>query len=279
MLRPLESSDKTWLGSYANDFHSRFLSLLSYRFRTFDSITALSINESASSGAQLDPSYSPAPFTKESLDQILTPFDLKRLAAYANNLLDYHVIRMYISMMFLSSSYRLFQMPNCKIKQELPSKSLRIPLYRRIANFTLVDLLPRISEPYFRGRFSGIQLSSLQRAMLLAISLQRKDPDDFAAERSVSNSQTLAMFIKIVKKFVVYFEGLVSGAHEATLPKDTIGVSVANASGMHDDEIVDTRFNPLEKSLEEELEEGGDEALKEIRQKQRELIDSLPLDQ
>lgn len=92
MLRPLESSDKTWLGSYANDFHSRFLSLLAYRFRTFDPVTALSINESASSGARLDPSYEPAPFTKESLDQILTPFDLKRLAAYANNILDYHVI-------------------------------------------------------------------------------------------------------------------------------------------------------------------------------------------
>jgi len=92
MLRPLESSDKTWLGSYANDFHTRFLSLLSYRFRTFDSVTALSVNESANAGAQLDESSSPAPLTKEALDQILTPFDLKRLAAYANNLLDYHVI-------------------------------------------------------------------------------------------------------------------------------------------------------------------------------------------
>lgn len=96
MLRPLESSDKTWLGSYANDFHHRFLSLLSYRFRTFEPATALGINESATSGARLDPSYSPPPFTKESLDQILTPFDLKRLASYANNLLDYHVIRKFI---------------------------------------------------------------------------------------------------------------------------------------------------------------------------------------
>lgn len=96
MLKPLESSDKTWLGSYANDFHNRFLSLLSYRFRTFEPATALSINESATSGARLDPSYSPPPFTKESLDQILTPFDLKRLASYANNLLDYHVIRKFV---------------------------------------------------------------------------------------------------------------------------------------------------------------------------------------
>ncbi|KAI0435746.1 GNAT acetyltransferase 2-domain-containing protein [Xylaria telfairii] len=234
MLRPLESSDKTWLGSYANDFHSRFLSLLAYRFRTFDPLTALSINESASSGARLDPSYEPAPFTKESLDQILTPFDLKRLAAYANNVLDYHVI---------------------------------------------LDLMPRMAEPYFRGRLNEIVLTGIQKTMLLAVSLQRKDLDSVAADLSVSISQTLAMFMKIVKKFATHFEGLVSGAIEASLPKDTIGVSVANASGIHDDEVVDKRFNPLEQSLEEELEEGGDEALKEIRQKQRELIDSLPLDQ
>ncbi|KAI0203492.1 GNAT acetyltransferase 2-domain-containing protein [Astrocystis sublimbata] len=234
MLRPLESSDKTWLGSYANDFHSRFLSLLSYRFRNFDSTTALGINESASSGARLDPSYSPALFTKQSLDQILTPFDLKRLAAYANNLLDYHVI---------------------------------------------LDLMPRLAEPYFQGRLSDIRLSGIQRAMLLAVSLQRKDLESFATDMPISISQTLAMFMKIVKKFVVHFEGLVSGAVEASLPKDTIGVSVANASGVHDDEVIDKRFNPLEQSLDEELEEGGDEALKEIRQKQRELIDSLPLDQ
>ncbi|KAH8157659.1 hypothetical protein CIB48_g10585 [Xylaria polymorpha] len=229
-----QSSDKTWLGSYANDFHSRFLSLLAYRFRTFDPVTALSINESASSGARLDPSYEPAPFTKESLDQILTPFDLKRLAAYANNILDYHVI---------------------------------------------LDLMPRIAEPYFRGRLNEIHLTGIQKTMFLAVSLQRKDLDGIAADLSIPISQILAMFIKIAKKFATHFEGLVSGAIEASLPKDTIGVSVANASGMHDDEVVDRRFNPLEQSLEDELEEGGDEALKEIRQKQRELIDSLPLDQ
>jgi N-acetyltransferase 10 len=139
--------------------------------------------------------------------------------------------------------------------------------------------MPRMSEPYFRGRLPEIQLTALQRAMLLAVSFQRKDLDSIATELPLPISQTLAMFTKIVKKFVVHFEGLVSGAVEASLPKDTIGVSVANASGMHDDEIVDTRFNPLEKTLQEELEEGGDEAMKEIRQKQRELIDSLPLDQ
>jgi N-acetyltransferase 10 len=139
--------------------------------------------------------------------------------------------------------------------------------------------MPRISEPYFRGRLSDVQLTPVQRAVLLAVSLQRKDLDAVSADLNIPTSQTLAMFLKIVKKLVLHFESLVSGAVEASMPNNTIGVSIANASGVHDDEIVDKRFNPLETTLEEELEEGGDEAMIEIRRKQRELIDSLPLDQ
>ena len=95
-------------------------------------------------------------------------------------------------------------------------------------------------------------------------------------------SQLLAMFLKVMKKIASHFGSLVSGAIEAEMPKaDSIGVSVANASGVHDDEKVDTQYAPLETSLEDELEEGGEEALMDLerRQKQRELIDSLPLDQ
>lgn len=138
MLRPLESSDKTWLGSYANDFHSRFLSLLSYRFRAFDSVTALSINESAVAGARLDPSYSPAPFTKESLDQVLTPFDLKRLAGYANNVLDYHVICEYNQ---ACSFFGLFKHPGVYFNPILLMTflSLNLPLCLRDNLLTLLE--------------------------------------------------------------------------------------------------------------------------------------------
>jgi N-acetyltransferase 10 len=87
------------------------------------------------------------------------------------------------------------------------------------------------------------------------------------------------MFIKIMKKMSSHFEKLVSGAHEAGLPQRAIGISQENASGAHDDEIIDTQFVALDMGLDEELEEGGDEALKALREKQRELIDALPLDQ
>jgi len=88
------------------------------------------------------------------------------------------------------------------------------------------------------------------------------------------------MFIKIMRKISSHFGTLVSGAHEADMPaRDMIGISRADASGAHDDEVVDDRFVALETGLEEELEEGGDEAMKALREKQRELIDALPLDQ
>lgn len=76
-----------------------------------------------------------------------------------------------------------------------------------------------------------------------------------------------------------HLNSLVTGAIEAEMPtRGAIGVSRADADGAFDDEIIDNHFEPLETGLEEELEEGGDEAMKALRAKQRELIDALPLD-
>ncbi|TPX09319.1 uncharacterized protein E0L32_009511 [Thyridium curvatum] len=236
MLRPLENTDdRSWLGAFARDFQKRFLSLLSYQFRVFPSIMALSIDESANAGAKLDQAE-PSPLTKAELDKLLSPFDLKRLESYANNMLDYHVV---------------------------------------------LDLIPTLANLYFTGRLRGdVKLSGVQQSILLSIGLQHKDIDVVSEELSLPVSQLLAMFIKILRKMTAHFGSLVAAAAEAELPRaERLGVSMADASGAHDDEVVDTRFVPLETSLEEELEEGGDEALAAVRRKQRELIDSLPLDQ
>ncbi|KAF2202862.1 DUF699-domain-containing protein [Delitschia confertaspora ATCC 74209] len=94
MLRSLEttSSDGSWVAAFAKDFHRRFLSLLSYQFRTFPSVLSLSIDESASAGNKLDVELAPKSLAKSELDALFSPFDLKRLDSYANNMLDYHVI-------------------------------------------------------------------------------------------------------------------------------------------------------------------------------------------
>lgn len=97
MIRTLSNStsttDRAWLGAFTRDFHKRFLKLVSFaQFASFPSVLALSILESANAGAKLDPTNTPPPLTKADLDADFSPFDLKRLDSYANNMLDYHVI-------------------------------------------------------------------------------------------------------------------------------------------------------------------------------------------
>jgi N-acetyltransferase 10 len=239
MLRPLDVDNQSWLGAYANDFHRRFLSLLSYKFRELPSILALSIEESASSGSLLDPDNEPKPLSKNDMDRLLPPFDLtpydhKRLESYSNGLLDYHVI---------------------------------------------LDRMPVIANLYFTGRLkTSVKLPSLQQAILLSIGLQRKDIEIVSGELTLQSSQLLAIFVKILKKMTTHFGSLVSGAIDAEMPAE-MGPSRANATGLHDDEVVDDKFEPLQISLQDELDEAGDDTLRELRQKQRELIDALPLDQ
>ncbi|CAK5280828.1 unnamed protein product [Mycena citricolor] len=86
MVRGL-AEGQDWLGEFAKDFRRRFLSLLSYKFREFSSATALSILEAVKS---VDIESKELGATE--LSFLLTPFDLKRLEAYTNNMLDYHVI-------------------------------------------------------------------------------------------------------------------------------------------------------------------------------------------
>jgi N-acetyltransferase 10 len=237
MLRTLSTgtSDGSWLGDFARDFHKRFLSLLSYQFRDFPSSLSLSIDESANKNSP-GPTSKPAPLTKSELDATFSPFDLKRLESYANNLLDYHVI---------------------------------------------LDMVPTLATYYFAGRLSpAVSLSPIQKSLLLAIGLQRKSFDDVEKELgNVTVSQLMAMFIKVIRKISTHFRTVIEGALAESLPAAETGVAPKDATGVHEDEVIDERFRPLDVGLEEELKEGGKEVDNELREKQRALIDALPLDQ
>ncbi|KAF1360563.1 N-acetyltransferas-like protein [Lizonia empirigonia] len=232
MLRSLEttSSDGSWVAAFAKDFQKRFLSLLSYQFRTFPSVTSLSIEESASLGANLDAELQATPITKTELDALFSPFDLKRLDSYANNMLDYHVI---------------------------------------------LDMLPSIATLYFTGRLkSHLKMSGVQVALLLAVGLQRKEFSEVEKELNLSSSQLMAMFVKVSRKVATAFRGILEGAVRQELPE-----AMEVEDGDAPEAVVDPRFQPLEKSLEEELQEGGDEFLadQEERERAKALIDALPL--
>ncbi|KAF4311181.1 exodeoxyribonuclease V alpha chain [Botryosphaeria dothidea] len=227
MLRTLEtqSADPSWLGAFSRDFQRRFISLLSYQFRAFESPVALSINEAAASGLKYDPSASTTPLTKAELDAIFSPFDLKRLDSYANNMLDYHVI---------------------------------------------LDMLPKIADLYFLGRLGpAVKLSGLQTALLIAIGAQRRSLEHIAAELGLNSSQVLAMFIKTMRKIAAHFRGLVEGA---------IGEDLPDAPEEEDDEAAVQKYQPLQQSLGDELEEEADEVRRAERERMRSMIDALPLE-
>ncbi|KAG6860009.1 hypothetical protein C0995_000613 [Termitomyces sp. Mi166 len=95
MVRGLNCSSESeleWLGDFAQDFRRRFLSLLSYKFRDFGSVTALSVLEAVTAGLKKHDAEKVQDLDASELNLLLTPFDLKRLESYANNMLDYHVI-------------------------------------------------------------------------------------------------------------------------------------------------------------------------------------------
>ena len=237
MLRTLSAStnDPAWLGAFARDFQKRFATLLSYQFRAFPSVLALSIDESASHGTRLDLSSPARPLIRTELDKLFSPFDLKRLDSYANNMLDYHVI---------------------------------------------LDMVPTMAILYFSGRIKlAIKLSGVQSALLLAIGLQRKIVDDVEKELGLHASQLLAMFVKVVRKMSSHFRSLVEGAIAETMPHPVIN---GRADASDDGDVVGpsvSKFEPLTRGLDEELREGGQQVDRELKEKQRALIDALPLNQ
>ncbi|KAL2444786.1 RNA cytidine acetyltransferase [Exophiala dermatitidis] len=239
MLRPLSSgtsTDSSWLTAYAQDFHKRFLTLLSYQFRTFASVQALSISESASRPASSTEvtTNNVSPITKSDLDSLFSPFDLARLESYANNMLDYHVI---------------------------------------------LDMMPAIAYLYFTGRLKlppcNVSLSGVQQSILLAIGLQRKDLSGVEKELNLPSNQLLAMFVKVVRKVSTAFRAVVSGAVEAELPdKKAVDLLEPKVGGSRVAPTIPVDVD-LNGGNDDDVDKEVDPALKE---KQRALIDSLPLD-
>ncbi|KAM7435703.1 N-acetyltransferase 10 [Porites harrisoni] len=90
MLRLLsdseEASRENWLQAYMTDFRRRFLSLLSYQFRSFHPSLALSILKNKSVKEEKKG------LAKGDLEAVLTTYDIKRLDLYSRNMVDYHLI-------------------------------------------------------------------------------------------------------------------------------------------------------------------------------------------
>lgn len=212
-----------------------------------------------------------ADLSASELSILMTPFDLKRLESYANNMLDYHVI---------------------------------------------LDLLPTVANLYFEKRLGAeVRLSAVQSSILLAIGLQRKTIEEVEGEHpfvpvtsgncggnltveisfpsfslsffvpipatsqtelQLPVSQALALFTKIIRKISKRLIDIQKEAISATIPQAP-SRDAAPLENNVDGKPAGATWKPVETSLEDELKEAGDEATKALKEKQREMIDSLDL--
>ncbi|KAG9097136.1 hypothetical protein FRC06_007927 [Ceratobasidium sp. 370] len=134
----------------------------------------------------------------------------------------------------------------------------------------ILDLLPTIATLYFARRLGpDVKLNAIQSSIMLSLGLQRKTIEEVESELDIPVNQALALFVKAVRKICTKLQGL---------HKEALGVDIPE----HPQEVLQkgkdaTNWQPLAQTLEEELQEAGDEATKQLRAAQREMIDALDL--
>jgi N-acetyltransferase 10 len=133
----------------------------------------------------------------------------------------------------------------------------------------ILDLLPSVASLYFQERLGEeVKLSVVQSSILLALGLQRKTVEGVEKELQLPVSQVLAMFVKVMRKITKHLIGIQKQAISAQLPGAT--ARVGNLADSDD-------WRGVAHSIEEELDEAGDEETRALREKQRAMIDALDL--
>ncbi|CAI7807913.1 unnamed protein product [Closterium sp. NIES-53] len=191
MLKPLRNDDlgpadskDSWLGSFSQDFHRRFLSLLGFSFRPLPPALCLRLLKKSLhctlvvlfsiefAEAEAREAVVPAGLM-EGKAALLSPYDMKRLESYANNLVDYHLI---------------------------------------------MDLIPPLARLYFLGLIPA-SLSYAQAAILLSFGLQHHELSTIEANLRLPGTQVLALFNKAIRKIHSVLYAAAARTIEAALPR------------------------------------------------------------
>jgi N-acetyltransferase 10 len=227
MLQNLDSTmdlsvaaNPDWLHLFSDDFRRRFVSLLSYEFRSLPCELAFLMVATRVKSIAGDES-SKVDLKRSELDTVITIHDVKRLEAYSKSLLDYHVI---------------------------------------------IDLIPVLAKLYFLNKLgSAFSISPAQALFLLGLGLQHRTIDEVAVELELKSNQIMALFNKVIRKFVKHFTDLEEKEEAQQLPE----IHAAK----------DVKMNPLTQTLDEDLDEAGAEARKKLERDQNQLLKTLDLKQ
>lgn len=209
--------DASWLAAFARDFRKRFLSLLAFRFREMSTLTALSVVEAATRAAAEAPDA--RPLTSEELALLLTPFDMKRLESYGNNLLELQVV---------------------------------LDLIPTLATFYFSGRLRVVADTDndadAQGEGMELTVSGLSAALLLSIGLQRRTLDDAAGELQLPLSQAHTLLAKAVRWIVKNLRALERRTIAQTLeePAERERPTLTPVAQSIDDELAEAGKEALE---------------------------------
>ncbi|EWC45149.1 UPF0202 protein KRE33 [Drechslerella stenobrocha 248] len=239
MLKTLAEKDRQWLGAFAKDFHKRFINLLAYQFRLFPAVQSLSIMESASSGGAAESAAAASAVTKAQLDELFSPFDLKRLESYANNMLDHHVITDMVPL--IATLYFTNRLP---VSVKLSGVQSAILLAIGLQKKTTDDIEKELN---------------VQNQQILAMFVK--------IMKKVSTALGGVVERAIEEELPPEHHGRQKVGAEEAIDEDGDEIMVTSV----------TKLKPLEQSLDDDIEEGADEVKIALKEKQRELINALDL--
>lgn len=232
--------DEEWIKLFYQDFYKRFMNLLSMSiFKSFPTSLAL---ELLSYGDCYVPMLDR--FKKWSDCSSLSVYDLKRLDSYASNISDYHLI---------------------------------LDLVPTLAHHYFLNILRSDNDQISSESTNLVSLSPIQKAILLGIGLQKKTIEELEEEFRLSVSQILAIFVKIIKKFSQGYKIIrETDTSESLFHYEVKSIDVNHERSLDD---IDAWEPTNARSLDNELTESGNIAVKKFKEQQRMMIDSLDLEE
>jgi N-acetyltransferase 10 len=125
----------------------------------------------------------------------------------------------------------------------------------------IIDLVPEIGKLYFMNKLgSEFNLSLVQSAILIGIGLQHKTVEELEKELQLPPNQLLALFNKIIKKMISLLEEINMNSMKKVMFKD------------RNESDPSKSMQPLEQSLEDELNEASKKVKLDEQNQKKELL-------
>jgi N-acetyltransferase 10 len=130
----------------------------------------------------------------------------------------------------------------------------------------IIDLIPSLARMFFLNKMPvTFGVSAAQALFLLGLGLQHKTIDQLADELQLKANQVMALFNKLVRKFVKTFQESEEKEEAKALPQSS--------------SAADVNMLPARQTLDEDLDEADQEAQETLRKQQDAMLRSLDLQQ